>query len=130
MCREYIADARGRTEERVIHRRAGDELVQVPAPAPLAVLGLCLFAGIGRSTFYRYTEKDHKYREVAEWFQDCCELDMVERLFNPKQIQAAKFLLQAKFDYAERKDLNVSGGISDAEFLAALDEDYGSGEDE
>lgn len=123
LCREYIAEAKSRTVERVIHRRAGDEVVQVPSPVPLTVLGLCLFLGIGKTTFYRYAEEGHKYQTVAQWFQEMCEMDMVERLFDPKQIQAAKFLLQAKFDYSERKDLHVSGGISDSEFLASLDWD-------
>lgn len=38
-----------------------------------------------------------------------------------KQHNAAKFILQAKFDYSEKKDIQVSGGISDEDFLAALD---------
>jgi hypothetical protein len=120
-CREFIAHAEGRTVERVVHKRSGDEVVQVKSPAPLMAVSLCQYLGISRSTFYRYLESDHEYHLVAEWFQDCCELDMTERLFMPKQHNAAKFILQAKFDYSEKKDIQVSGGISDEEFLAALD---------
>jgi len=120
-CREYIAEARGRTEERLVHKRSGDEVVHVSSPSPLTVLGLCDFLGIGRGTFYRYAEEGHAYCAVAAWFQDRCELDMLERLFEPRQHQAAKFLLQARFDYSERRDIQLSSGISDDEFLAALD---------
>lgn len=65
-CREYIAHAENRTVERVVHKRSGDEVVQVTSPAPLMVIALCQFLGISRTTFYRYLESEHEYHLVAE----------------------------------------------------------------
>lgn len=120
-CREYIAHAENRTVEQVVHKRSGDKVIQVKSPAPLMVIALCDYLGISRTTFYRYLDSGHEYHLVVEWFEGRCELDMMERLFISKQHNAAKFILQAKFDYSEKKDIQVSGGISDAEFLAELD---------
>lgn len=121
-CREYFA---GRANVSCKEKRFNHgqwEEVEVERNLPVTILGLCQFLGITRVTFYRYLEGGHEFRSVAEWAQEKCELDLQERLFDKASHAGAKFMLSAKFDYAEKKKLNLSGGISDEEFLAALDD--------
>ena len=118
-CRRYFAS---RSDQLVTVREwCHGEWVEreVKRDLPVSVLHLCLFLGISRTSFYRYLEAGHEFREVAQWAQDVCEGDLQLRVFNPEQVKGAQFLLNTCYDYAEKRKVELGGGISDEAFLAA-----------
>lgn len=122
-CRAYFASRAGVTVKQKEFNHGSWEEVELKVDLSVTVLGLCQYLGIATRTFYRYMEGGHEFHAVAEWVHEKCELDLQDRLFRRESHSGAKFLLSAKYSYSEKKDLNISGGISDEEFLAALDDD-------
>lgn len=95
---------------------------EVTKDLPVTIEDLCDVLGIARKTFYNYAQPGHDFYEVAEWSKNKIEVSTQKRLYDRETFPGAKFMLQAKHDYHEKKDVNISGGISNSEFLAALDE--------
>lgn len=121
----YFEDCDARTKTVIINsRERGEELKEMPDPAPKDVSNLCIFIGIARNTWYRYRDESHPFAAVCAWFDLVEVASWYKLLEDPKRAKAAQFVLAAKHGFVVKSDITSDGkpiGSPLGQLLAEID---------
>ena len=106
-------------EDRRVTNDAGKEIERLEYLVPPTVGGLCAFLDISRDTWAEY-QKNEDTAEACKYAKDRLLAWNEEQLMtrSGKDVKGIVFNLQANYDYSERMDVNVHGGVED--FLREL----------
>lgn len=107
-------------EDRRVTNDAGDEIERLEYLVPPTVGGLCRFLEISRDTWAEY-QKNEEFAEACKGAKDRMLAWNEEQLMSRsgKDVKGIMFNLQANYDYKEKMDVSVHGGVED--FLRSLD---------
>lgn len=107
-------------EDRFVTNDDGEQIERLEYLVPPTVGGLCLHLGISRDTWAEY-QQDEEMSPACKLAKDKLLAWNEEQLMtrSGKDVKGIVFNLQANYDYRERMDVNVHGGIED--YLRSLE---------
>ncbi|MBP3633157.1 MAG: hypothetical protein J6J43_01120 [Oscillospiraceae bacterium] len=96
-----------------VYTSDGKEAKQTMWTEPPSIMGLCMFLGIHRTTFYRYGEMDgddeesQRFRNTVTRAQGRVEAYAISKLEDKSAARGAIFNLQNNFGWSEKKEVEM-----------------------
>lgn len=116
-------------EFRPVIARNGQPVTELIYTSPPSIVGLCLFLGVDRATFFRWTkagengaasEEELKICNIATHARGRIEEYLIAQTQNPKAARGAIANLEANFGWKQRKEIGLDEPTRKAEAAKML----------
>lgn len=118
---KIATDERGRAImiERQVQSDAGEVLSAEEYLVPPSITGLCLFLGISRETWRKYSQDKRKSR-VCEKAKMRVEVYLQQKLLEKDSARGAQFALEYNFGWKERREISTDEKTQQALTAASM----------